>query len=120
MTASTGFPASPDAQEPRNQAPKPDHTTPKRSAPQNRVPRSTLTYGCGGCDNHWTGISRCHCSRCHLTFSGIGLFDAHQRGGQCIDPAEMDVKGDPLRLLNGVWSGPELPAEALAKMRGGQ
>lgn len=88
--------------------------------PRQTLPREPVTYGCGGCDNRWSGISRCHCSRCHITLSGIGLFDAHQRNGKCLDPAAMDVRGESLRLMNGVWCGPEMPADALARRRADQ
>ena len=60
---------------------------------------------CGGCDAQWGGLNRCHCSRCHLTFSGIGLFDKHQHYNKCKDPRYLKKKdGTPvMRLEDGIW-----------------
>jgi hypothetical protein len=62
---------------------------------------------CGGCDKNWTGTSRCHCSACHETFSGITTFDLHRQAnskrGKCKKPAYIGlVKND-----KGVWSVPQ-------------
>lgn len=68
---------------------------------------------CPRCDNTWTGLSACHCSVCHRTLSGIRLFDSHRRRDTCVDPATLHVQGEPLRLVEGVWRGPERPADSL-------
>jgi hypothetical protein len=62
---------------------------------------------CGGCAATWSGASRAHCSGCHRTFSGLSLFDQHRRRSLCADPAELLDRGEPLRLLEGVWHGRE-------------
>lgn len=59
-----------------------------------------------------------HCSRCHLTWEGISLFDAHQSTGPdghtiCKAPTEMTVKGEPLRFVDGSWRGPKMSRTAL-------
>jgi len=58
--------------------------------------QSRLT--CGGCVNTWTGLSRCHCSRCHQTFATVAVFDRHQVGSRCVDPTKI-----PARLTRGIW-----------------
>ena len=74
-----------------------------------KATRAIPAYTCGGCDNTWTGLTMCHCARCHRTFSGIRLFDTHQtRAAKCLDPLMLSVKGEPLRLVNGVWRGPAM------------
>lgn len=81
----------------------------------------TITHP--ACGKSWKqrGNRTGHCSACHETFEGIAIFDAHQRIGEngratCLHPSEVGVgskrKGtwEPLRLVNGTWRGPELPA----------
>lgn len=77
---------------------------------------------CSGCPATWTGLSRCHCAACHRTFGSVGLFDRHrsQAGdrGTCLDPAGLRHRktGEPLmRLVDGLWRGPELPADAYTR-----
>ena len=67
------------------------------------------------CGKEIAGQRACHCAACCATFSGISLFDAHRslRGGEhgtCLDPSTL--KGAELR--DGVWSAPEMSAEARA------
>lgn len=42
---------------------------------------------CSRCTAEWGGLTTCHCSGCHVTFTGISAFDAHRRAGKCL-PAE--------------------------------
>lgn len=42
-----------------------------------------------------------HCGACHHTFSGVSSFDAHRRGGACIEPAERGMAE-----RDGVWRIP--------------
>ena len=70
------------------------------------VPAPPIT--CSGCTNTWTGLSKCHCSRCHRTFGGSALFDAHQRlrgeVGYCVDPATLSTDRRPVRQDDtGAW-----------------
>lgn len=56
-----------------------------------------------------------HCPKCHETFEGITLYDAHlvQTGGgrsRCRNPADMVHQGVPVRLVDGSWRGPARPA----------
>jgi hypothetical protein len=62
---------------------------------QNASPR----LSCGGCDETWTGVGRCHCSVCHRTFGGSSGFDQHRSRGQCHDPAALGMHPNP----QGVW-----------------
>jgi hypothetical protein len=43
----------------------------------------------GQCGAVWwqSGNRTGHCSGCHRTFDGLGAFDRHHRGGECLDPA---------------------------------
>lgn len=64
-----------------------------------------ITCGCGA---SWTGVSRCHCSGCHRTFSGSVLFDRHRsqygERGKCLD-----LDGFPdIELRDGIWSYPKM------------
>jgi hypothetical protein len=73
----------------------------------------TSMPSCASCPKTWTGLTTCHCSYCHETFSGIRLFDVHRRYGKCHDPASL--RG-PLRLVQGVWHEPEMSDEARAQI----
>jgi hypothetical protein len=76
---------------------------------------------CNGCGAVWSGLSACHCSACHRTFAGIGLFDRHrdQHGerGKCVDPATL-TKGTPIVFRDGMWRGPEMDEATKAKRFG--
>jgi hypothetical protein len=58
----------------------------------------------------------CHCSGCHNTFSGLGLFEAHRgaegENGHCIPPHTLDAE-----YRDGMWRGPAMPPEVVAKLR---
>lgn len=45
--------------------------------------------------------AQCHCATCHRTWGGISGFDAHRRGGECVDPA-----GKGYVEIKGVWRQP--------------
>ena len=57
--------------------------------------QSRLT--CGGCGSTWSGLSRCHCSRCHRTFATVTVFDRHQVAARCVDHSQI-----PARLTEGI------------------
>jgi hypothetical protein len=74
------------------------------------------------CGKSWVqrGNRTGHCAKCHETFEGIAIFDAHQRinddgSVRCLPPAEVGTgskrKGtwEALRLVNGTWRGPAAP-----------
>lgn len=48
-----------------------------------------------------------HCGVCHLTFSGVGGFDRHRKGGRCAEPSTLGMARNPL----GVWATPTTPEE---------
>lgn len=79
-----------------------------------RERKPTPPNTCSTCPAAWTGTSPCHCSGCHVTFSGIGLFDTHRRADRCLDPSALMAGGEPLRLVDGVWRSPEMSDEARA------
>jgi hypothetical protein len=65
------------------------------------------------CGRSWMqhGNRSGHCARCHETFEGITLFDAHQRIARdgtvmCLNPARMWFRGARLKLIDGSWRGP--------------
>jgi hypothetical protein len=76
---------------------------------------------CSGCPATWTGVRACHCCRCHTTFAGVALFDAHRtqygERGTCRRPADMVMTsgartGEPVMFFrDGVWCGPEMSDE---------
>lgn len=83
-----------------------------------------MSITCGGCDNTWTGVSRCHCGGCHELFSGLALFDRHRVNGKCLDPATVKTKpkdGSPavraMYLTDGVWYGVENPVGPGAQLQ---
>lgn len=49
--------------------------------------------------------SQAHCGSesCHRTFGGVSGFDAHRRGGRCIDPATITKDGGMHLDANGIW-----------------
>lgn len=100
--AGTGVRAAAWAGEPTADTTPTDH--PQR-------PPSNPTGGCGGCDQRWTGMAPCHCSACHLTWSGITLFDRHRRGGACLTPDEVITQGQELIHRDGIWRQPEMSDE---------
>lgn len=64
-----------------------------------------------------------HCGKCHETFEGLTLFDAHQRIEEdgsvlCLKPQFMSYKGQPLRQVDGSWRGPGMDEEAVARRAG--
>jgi len=86
-------------------------------------------FTCGGCDNRWSGFNRCHCSACHRTFGGVGLFDAHHRErrgkGECIPPEQITTTnkaGAVSRVMfltdAGIWQGTEHPSQNRPPKRG--
>ncbi|MEB3367392.1 FDXHR family putative zinc-binding protein [Saccharopolyspora mangrovi] len=70
-------------------------------------------HTCSGCPATWKSVNRCHCSGCHRTFSGLGLFDRHRRYSKCVDPATVRTEnGEPVMVLRGgMWGGPEILEE---------
>jgi len=93
--------------------------------PEIRDRRRATANTCSGCPATWTGVTKCHCSGCHRTFSAVYAFDLHRsrRGphGSCVDPATL-VTGTGARVLverTGVWGAPAMDAETLARVCGG-
>lgn len=58
----------------------------------------------GKCGATWEqrGNSTSHCAGCHETFSTLGLFERHRRGGGCVDVTEGLIQDEEL-----VWWSPE-------------
>lgn len=50
-----------------------------------------LPWACR-CGTRWSGTRTAHCSACHRTFTGVGPFDRHRRGGHCLDPADVGLE----------------------------
>ena len=51
-----------------------------------------------------------------MTWSSVSLFDRHRRYGKCHAPGEVRERGEPLRLVGGVWFPPEVDEETRARM----
>lgn len=90
-------------------------TSPQRRPDVKTLPRDAIT--CPRCGNWWTGLISCHCGACHCSFTGIGAFDIHRRGGKCVDPETILTKtGEPALIpankpwpgwsQTGTWDGP--------------
>lgn len=79
--------------------------TRERSAYERRKPHS-----CSGCPTRWASLREAHCGNCHEHFATVSLFDRHRSPngphGFCRDPHEVG-----LRLVDGVWHGPQLSPE---------
>lgn len=50
------------------------------------------------CEATWTGLRTAHCSVCHETFAGVGLFDTHRVNGECKIPKDF-------KFFDNVWNG---------------
>jgi hypothetical protein len=100
---------------------------PPSDAEKTRVRRArTAGITCSRCDATWTALGYAHCGArgCHQTFSTAGLFDQHRTRvgphGGCTHPGDLRTSaGAPrMRLIGGVWHGPEIDAESIARRRG--
>ena len=89
-----------DARATNTPTPRPSH---RKDFPMAQKRDYTIYGTCSGCDARWTGTRPCHCSRCHQTLAGIGMFDAHQTKAGCKTPQESGAT----RLADGIWRGPE-------------
>lgn len=69
---------------------------------------------CGRCPSTWSGLSRAHCSACHLTFTGITAFDRHRSDGGCASPVDL---GMVLRE-GGIWGAPAMTPEQIDEVWG--
>lgn len=49
------------------------------------------------CGARWAGANTSHCGACHETFTSVGGFDRHRKGGRCADPAEVGMVHAPGR-----------------------
>lgn len=84
-------------------------TNPARSAlhalPQTPQ-RASLTAACR-CGTRWSGERAAHCAAagCHQTFTTVGNFDRHRRGGTCHDPATIGLT-ERTRSGYTLWSQP--------------
>lgn len=71
-----------------------------------------LPHSCQ-CGTRWGGANTSHCGSCHVTFSAVGPFDLHRRGGGCLTPQEAG-----LQLIGGrpydCWGREWAPGESLA------
>lgn len=43
------------------------------------------------CGAEWTGMLTAHCGSCHETFSAVGPFDRHRKGGACNPPTDFGM-----------------------------
>lgn len=62
-----------------------------------------MANGSCNCGAHWKGLSPCHCSSCHVTFSCITAFDGHRKDGKCRTPESLDMHYLPDRFM---WAMP--------------
>lgn len=57
------------------------------------------------CGTRWSGSLTAHCGACCRTFTGIGSFDYHRRGGTCADPASIGMVPADGRAYQ-AWTNP--------------
>ena len=71
-----------------------------------------LPHACR-CGARWAGSRTCHCAAagCHLTFTSVGSFDAHRKGGRCNPPADVGLVLIPGRAYE-VWGTRAVDADA--------
>jgi hypothetical protein len=58
-----------------------------------------MSAGCGGCERRWTGLTECHCARCHAHFGGITAFDRHLSPSGCRSPGSVRTRHDQPAFL---------------------
>lgn len=46
---------------------------------------------CSKCPTRWSGTQTCHCSGCHLTFTGLTAFDKHRKNFTCQSPQDVGL-----------------------------
>lgn len=86
----------------------------ERASQRSRV---TPSHTCSGCEATWTAANTCHCSGCHASFAGVGLFDKHRaqygEHGVCRRPADLTTtSGEPVMFFrDGIWKGPQMTEE---------
>lgn len=67
-----------------------------------------LPHSCGGCDSRWGGANTSHCGSCHRSYSSVGTFDLHRKGGTCLLPEEAGlilIGGRPYECWGREWTG---------------
>jgi hypothetical protein len=89
--------------------------------------KPTPPNSCSGCGASWTGVTVAHCAAdgCHQTFASPGLFDQHRETtrdltdqGRCLNPASIRHNGTRVMFFrDGMWRGPQLSAEAAARLK---
>ncbi|WP_456319985.1 FDXHR family putative zinc-binding protein [Plantactinospora alkalitolerans] len=71
-----------------------------------------LSASCGGCDARWTGVDAAHCVvGCHRTYADVDSYEAHLRGGVCLDPKDARL----ISISDGEcekWLGPAVEFQA--------
>lgn len=51
-----------------------------------------LAHSCQ-CGARWGGANTAHCAAdCHRTFTAVGPFDLHRRGGVCLEPEAVGLQ----------------------------
>ena len=78
---------------------------------------------CSRCGATWKALGAAHCAAdgCHRTFSSAGLFDLHRQAtvtaGKCLNPVHIRAKGQRAMFYReGMWRGPQVPAEDRARL----
>ncbi len=68
------------------------------------------------CGARWSGTNTSHCAAtgCHYTFTGLGDFDRHRKGGVCADPASIGMSVAPGRAYEAWTSTVTAGAEVAA------
>lgn len=62
---------------------------------------------CSGCSSEWSGVNRCHCSKCHITWGGLTSFDQHRKGKKCQTPQSLGLTDNGRGVWVSDYMGPE-------------
>jgi hypothetical protein len=54
------------------------------------------------CGISWSSPNAAHCATCHRTFRSVSGFDAHRKGGFCLDGVALRERGFRLNSA-GMW-----------------
>ncbi len=60
---------------------------------------------CRECSRQWRSYVEAHCGGCHQHFTGVSSFDLHLRGGSCLLPADVGLVVAS-RSDGNVWAWP--------------
>ncbi|WP_459682130.1 FDXHR family putative zinc-binding protein [Rhodococcus sp. no. 34] len=89
-----------------NQTPTDTLENPHSGEPQAEKPhRNPTAVHTNCCAATWTGLTTCHCSNCHTTFTSPSAFDQHRRRNHCLHPTAAGLTQMPRQFTAYGWPG---------------